>query len=384
MKKMGLKDKKTMNEKKISFIVCVNNSLYYEECVWYINHLHLLDGYEKDIICITEAESMAQAYNAAMESSSAKYKIYLHQDVFIYHRYFMDDMLSIFNSDDKIGMIGMIGGINLADNAVIWNKWNIGCTYGCNFSGAFPVRGYQNPEYQWLEAEAIDGMLMATQYDVRWREDLELGWDFYDVSQSLEFTKKGYKIVIPYQQEPWCMHDCGRSKLLHYDEARKKMMEEYNERFTAEFVPENNVEYILVQEEVSRVLRKCFELGDLEKALEIGNSVKNMEIRDNDLQYALNMLEIYSAEKNLSEETESFFSGVYTWVELKEKYEQIKFGIRHGENGTNPEMVKELLYLIKTKKISKEAIAIIIVHSAVKKEEAIVRLLNQEKDQGDN
>ncbi len=376
--------KMQVNEKMISFIICANNPLYYEECVWYINNLHLPDGYEKDIICITEAESMAQAYNAGMESSNAKYKIYLHQDVFIYHRHFMDDMLSIFKSDDKIGMIGMIGGIHLPDNAVIWDKWNIGCTYGCNFAGAFPVSGYQNPEYQWLEAEAIDGMLMATQYDISWREDLGLGWDFYDVSQSLEFTKNGYKIVIPYQQEPWCMHDCGRSKLLHYDEARKKIMEEYNERFTDGFVPENNAEYILVQEEVFRVIRKCFELGDLERALEIGNSVKNMKIRDNDLQYALNMLEIYSAEKTLSEETESFFSGVYNWVELKEKYEQIKFGIRHAENGTNPEIVNELLYLIKTKKISKEAIAIIIIHSAVKKEEAIVRLLNQKKDKRDN
>lgn len=84
------------NEKLISFIICANNSLYYEECVWYINNLHLPDGYEKDIICITEAESMAQGYNAAMESSNAKYKIYLHQDIFIYHRQFIEDILKIF------------------------------------------------------------------------------------------------------------------------------------------------------------------------------------------------------------------------------------------------------------------------------------------------
>ena len=29
-----------MNDRKIAFIVCVNNELYYEECLWYINHLH--------------------------------------------------------------------------------------------------------------------------------------------------------------------------------------------------------------------------------------------------------------------------------------------------------------------------------------------------------
>ena len=74
-----------MNDRKIAFILCVNNELYYEECLWYINQLYVPEGYETDVICITDAESIAQAYNAAMESSDARHKVYLHQDVFIYH-----------------------------------------------------------------------------------------------------------------------------------------------------------------------------------------------------------------------------------------------------------------------------------------------------------
>ena len=81
-----------MNDRKIAFILCVNNELYYEECLWYINHLHVPEGYETDLIRITEAEGIAQAYNAAMVSSDARYKVYLHQDVFIYHREFIEDI----------------------------------------------------------------------------------------------------------------------------------------------------------------------------------------------------------------------------------------------------------------------------------------------------
>lgn len=213
-------------EKKICFIICVNNSLYYDECVWYINNLHVPSGYGIDIICITEAESMAEGYNAAMKDSNAKYKVYLHQDVFIYNRHFIDDILKIFQMDNQIGVIGVIGGINLPQNAVIWNAWNLGMTYGCDYVSASCIKGFQSEESKWTEAEAIDGMLMVTQYDIEWREDLMLGWDFYDISQSLEFRRQGYKTVVAYQKEPWCMHDCGNSKLIHYDEMRKKILSE--------------------------------------------------------------------------------------------------------------------------------------------------------------
>lgn len=110
-----------MNDKKIAFIICANNDLFYDECVWYINRLNVPEGYETDIICIAGAESMTAAYNAAMESSDARYKVYLHQDVFIYHQDFIGDILKVFQADKQIGLLGVIGGVNLPQNAVIWN-----------------------------------------------------------------------------------------------------------------------------------------------------------------------------------------------------------------------------------------------------------------------
>ena len=80
-----------------------------------------------------------------------------------------------------------------------------------------------------IEVEAIDGLLMATQYDIPWREDLFDKWDFYDVSQSLEFIRHGYKVVVPYMEKPWCIHDDGFVNLVNYYGEREKLLREYGD-----------------------------------------------------------------------------------------------------------------------------------------------------------
>jgi len=366
---------KRVEEKKICFIICANNSLYYDECAWYINNLHIPSGYEIDIICITEAGSMAEGYNAAMKDSNAKYKVYLHQDVFIYNRHFIDDILEIFRTDNRIGLIGVIGGTNLPQNAVIWNAWNLGRAYVCDYVSASRVKGFQAEGNKWTEAEAVDGMLMATQYDIAWREDLMLGWDFYDVSQSLEFRRHGYKIAVPYQKEPWCMHDCGNSKLIHYDEIRKKILSEYKDFFSEEFQPEYDLESIHAQEEIFEVLKECLQKGMFEEALEIRSKICREKIKDNNLQYALNILEIYLAEKKRERGTQSFFANAVAWDEIRDKYDEIKFVARHAENGTGQEAVDVLRAKIKAKEISPQAVRVICIRSAVDRNRAISRLL---------
>ena len=94
----------------IAFIICVNNELYFEECRYYIEHLEVSAGYDIDVIGIWEADSMCAAYNLGMRSSDAKYKVYMHQDVFIRDSRFLEKTLRIFKEHPKTGMIGMAGG----------------------------------------------------------------------------------------------------------------------------------------------------------------------------------------------------------------------------------------------------------------------------------
>lgn len=216
-----------MNDKKICFIMCVNNPQYEQECIRFIQNLKVPEGYEIEQLSVYDAKSMTSGYNEAMASSDAKYKVYLHQDVFIVNKNFIENILHVFE-DESVGMIGMVGSAQLPSDGIMWSGDRIGRLYTSNVNAAGEaVLGLA--DFPVSEVEAVDGLLMATQYDVPWREDLFTGWDFYDVSQSMEIRRKGYKVVVPHMDKPWCLHDDGLVNLAAYFEWRDIFLKEYED-----------------------------------------------------------------------------------------------------------------------------------------------------------
>ncbi len=364
-----------MDPTKIAFIICTNNELYCNECVWYIDQLTVPDGYSTDIISISGAESICAAYNAAMKSSDAKYKIYLHQDTFIYHRGFLTDILNEFQSDPSLGMLGVIGGVNLPPDAVMWNAKHVGTTYACDYNETFCLNLFQQEAGRYTEAEMLDGMLLVTQYDIDWREDLDLGWDFYDVSQSLEFRRAGYKIGIPHQSSPWCLHDCGHSKLSRYDDSRRIILKEYPDFFPGTFVPNSDTESLLWEEKIFSSLLSLIEKDDLLEAFKIRSTLNLKRLHSNNLQYALNILEIYG-EEQIGEVRTPFFKSGDPWEQIKRKYDSVKFTLRHIERDTDPEQVALLTTMLQEKALSKEAVWVIARHCVLDRYKVFCKLLH--------
>lgn len=215
-----------MNSKKVCFIICANDKLYLQECIRYIKWLRVPEDMEVEILEIQAAASMTSGYNEGMRSSDARYKVYLHQDVFIKNPNFIADIVKLFQSDEQIGMIGMVGCKELPPNGVMWSGERV--IYS-------PERtSWENYQYSmedgYWEVACVDGLLMATQYDVEWREDLFTGWDFYDISQSFEMRRRGYRVVVPVQRNPWFIHDDKIIvQLWNYNQGRKLFLEEYRE-----------------------------------------------------------------------------------------------------------------------------------------------------------
>ena len=213
-----------MNSKKFCFIMCSNDTQYEQECIKYIDNLLIPEGYELDIKVIRYASSMTEGYNRGMNSSDARYKIYLHHDTFIINKNFLTDLLRLF-SNPATGMIGVVGAPRLAKTCVMWLGERVGklissCIYRTTNATIGDIDTPTN-------VEAIDGLLMATQYDIPWREDIFTGWDFYDVSQSFEFRKAGYNVIVPPMTTPWCFHDEGVIELSSYYKTRDIFMKEY-------------------------------------------------------------------------------------------------------------------------------------------------------------
>lgn len=204
-----------IDERKICFIACVNDERLYEESVLYLEQLAVPTGMEVELIAVRGAESMSAGYQEAMEASNAKYKIYIHQDVFIVDRNILPTLTDTFRKNRDIGMIGAMGAGELAWERPIW--WESSLRYGKGYNKK-SVEEIQLSVYgeftgEFVFVQAVDGVFMATQYDLPWRKDLFKNWHFYDISQSQEFIRRGYRVAVISQQEPWFVHLAGRKNV---------------------------------------------------------------------------------------------------------------------------------------------------------------------------
>jgi glycosyltransferase involved in cell wall biosynthesis len=218
-----------INEHKIAFIYCYNDEQLLKESNLSIQSLNIPIGYEIEIIPVKNASSMCAGYNIGMQKTDAKYKVYLHQDVFIINKNFIKDILEIFEKSKKIGLIGVAGGKVIPTNGEWMEAHNkFGKVYDSH-TGKMQLILFNETDNHYELVQAVDGLIMITQYDIPWREDILNGWYFYDTSQCVEFLKKGYEVIVPNQKEPWCKHDCGITTLKNgYEEYRNIFLDQYS------------------------------------------------------------------------------------------------------------------------------------------------------------
>lgn len=210
-----------MNDHKIDFIICSNDNRMFAETCMYIQNLYIPQGYEINVLEIREAASIFAGYNEGMNASDARYKVYMHHDTRIIDRNFLYVMLDAFR-DPKVGMMGVIGRTVLAEQP--WN-WDTGAIVETTVNS---THGHILSEEGGL-VKQIDGLLMATQYDLLWREDWFGGWHIYDRSQCCEFLRAGYRIMVPTQRKALCLHDCGTLDLTGYGSAHKEFLIHYGD-----------------------------------------------------------------------------------------------------------------------------------------------------------
>lgn len=223
-----------MNNEKICFITCVSDERAYQECIFYIEHLNVPSGLNVEKIGIRNVHCISKGYNDALRKTDAKYKVYINQNTLLINENFIYDILSLFKSNKNIGMIGLAGTRKIAfngiwkcsDDDVVANVFSIDNGKMKKFC-AYDIKG----DYEIVEA--IDGLIMITQYDLMWRDDVFNDAYFYDISQSFEFKRKGYDVIIPKQINPWCIYENSleENHIYNnlYEESRMKFLDEYNQ-----------------------------------------------------------------------------------------------------------------------------------------------------------
>jgi len=206
------------------------------------------------------------------------------------------------------------------------------------------VQYTQRADRQPVDVEAVDGLLLATQHDVRWREDLFDGWDFYDISECFEMRRAGYRVVVPYQESPWCYHDNTYSKMLNYYKYCERAVGEYQDikPFVAGGVSARRREYDRLREESREELKRLVNAGNQGELIEIFSDPDNrgyLHLREYEI-----LADIARGEQ--AEGGMRFWQAGETCEELVQKINDLKYRLKRMEFGADHGK-SDILYILK-------------------------------------
>jgi Glycosyltransferase like family len=198
----------------LAFLSCVDDDGKLERLEESIRALEPVEGIDVATFTVREESSLARAYNRLLRDAAGwRYKVYVHQDVVLLNRRLVGDLLRLFRRR-AIGLVGLAGCRFLPPSYVWWNGSGL---YGrvLEDRGKGPqLLDFGDPPGEYAAAECVDGLFLATQYDLPWDERIP-GFHFYDVAQSTRFLLRGYEVVVARQGEPWVRHDMGARDKAH-------------------------------------------------------------------------------------------------------------------------------------------------------------------------
>ncbi len=225
-------DDSVRNEQEVSYVMCANRTDYVDEVVMYLKRQKLPEGFNMKVYVVTGAKSMCAGYNVGMMCSDSRYKFYIHQDTFIAEENYTSKLIH-YLSTTKYNMLGLAGVANMADTGRWWDgedEKKLMCLYQ---DMAIYIIHSANlyMEETVCDVQVLDGVLLATNRDVLWREDLFPYFHFYDVSQCMEFQRKGYAVGFINVKPTSVFHEVNvdrgsRSEEL-YEESREVFVREY-------------------------------------------------------------------------------------------------------------------------------------------------------------
>ncbi len=222
-------------EHTFSFIINVSRKDYLSEIKHYIDNINIPDGYAVELVPVFDAVSMTSGYNRGMKKAAGKYKIYMHQDVFIVNPDILFEILRLFSLDENIGMMGVAGSTAISKNGMWWGAAAEDKYYNLHMDSKlyYDISVDEKIRGDYIRAEIIDGVMMITSKDIPWREDLFDGWHFYDASHSQEFKRRGYQVILPKISKIWVLHEDyyvqWNTNIYDYKKYGDIFLEEYTE-----------------------------------------------------------------------------------------------------------------------------------------------------------
>lgn len=164
------------------------------------HYQELLAGWDFEIVQITDAKSLAEAYNRGVRRSTGDIVVFSHDDIEIVSEHFAARLLAHFQTQD---VSGIAGTSNLAGQSWISSGWPFmqgGVAYRHQLEGgsAFSFAAYGPARVE--NAQAMDGLFFAAKRSVceavPFDEATFDGFHFYDLDFSYRAHAAGFRCAI--------------------------------------------------------------------------------------------------------------------------------------------------------------------------------------------
>ena len=184
--------------KLLSIIICSRDKSLYDRLVL---NIEKTIGYPHEIICITGASSICEAYQEGLDNSNGQFCVFLHEDIIFHSTNWGDKLISYFREDQALGLVGVAGAKSKTLVPSAW--WD--CPEGDkviriiqHFSTGEIKDQNQGFNKSKIERVAIiDGVFMALRKNKSIHFDKSLdGFHGYDLDLSLSVIKAGYTIYV--------------------------------------------------------------------------------------------------------------------------------------------------------------------------------------------
>ena len=191
-----------MDSHKIAFVTLSRDPDLLRALATSIRGLRVPAGFSAEHLVKFGATSVTSGYNALMAATDAKYKIYVHDDCTFNEPAFLERVIETFTAHQDLGLLGVCGARRLPANGVWWEGDKVGRVVDLNLGGELK---FAEPAGDFEEVEVLDGLVLCSQCDLPWDERIE-GFHFYDMSQSIRFRTRGYRVGVLRQERPYLTH----------------------------------------------------------------------------------------------------------------------------------------------------------------------------------
>lgn len=184
----------------ISIVICSREKTINQQLT---DNIEKTIGVKFELIIIDNSQnnySIFEAYNKGILQSKGDYLCFIHDDIFFHTQNWGSVLNNIFQSDSKIGLIGVAGSKVKTKMPSAW--WDCGdedleINIIQHFSGK-KEEHWQKGSFQdnVTNVAAIDGVFMAAKKvsGIIFNNELK-GFHNYDLNFSFEYLKNGYRVV---------------------------------------------------------------------------------------------------------------------------------------------------------------------------------------------